>query len=227
MGETLERGIACYQGKNYKKSLELFLSCPPDEAAGNLSFAYYMGLCYMRLKEYENALTYLELVVTSGAGAAQVRQCRLLLAVIYNITKRDRLADFELRKLLDSGYKTAEVYAALAFNCWEQKKINECISFYEMALQKDKDTLTAKNGLGYVLASVGRDLSTAFKLCKEALKARPESAAFLDSMGWVYFQMGMYKQARDCLKLAQAKEPEQEEIAAHLDALDQKENSFL
>jgi tetratricopeptide (TPR) repeat protein len=227
MGENLERGIAFYHARDYKKSLELLLSCPQDEAAGNISFAYYVGLCYMRLKQYENALTYLELVVTSGAGLAQVRQCRLLLAVIYNITKRDRLADFELRKLLDSGYKTAEVYAALAFNCWEQKKINESINFYEMALQKDRDNLTAKNGLGYVLASMGRDLSTAFKLCKEALKARPESAAFLDSMGWVYFQMGMYKQARDCLERAQAKEPEQEEIAAHLDALDQKENSFL
>jgi Tfp pilus assembly protein PilF len=178
----------------------------------------------MRLKQYENALTYLELVVTSGAGLAQVRQCRLLLAVIYSITKRDRLADFELRKLLDSGYKTAEVYAALAFNCWEQKKINECINFYEMALKKDSGNVTAKNGLGYVLAGIGRDLSRAFKLCKEAVKAAPNSAACLDSMGWVYFQMGMNKQARDCLEKAQALEPEHEEIAAHLDALEQKEN---
>jgi Tfp pilus assembly protein PilF len=181
----------------------------------------------MRLKQYENALTYLELVVTSGASVAQVRQCRLLLAVIYNITKRDRLADFELRKLLDSGYKSVEVYSALAFNCWEQKKINECINFYEQALKKDSENLTAKNGLGYVLASVGRDLSRAFKLCKEAVKASPNSAAFLDSLGWVYFQMGMNKQARDCLERAQAIEPEHEEIAAHLYALEQKENRFV
>jgi tetratricopeptide (TPR) repeat protein len=225
--QTLERGVALYHAKEYKKSLDQLLSFPPDQAAGNMTFAYYIGLCYMRLKKYEEALTYLELVVTSGGATAQVRQCRLLLAVIYNQTKRDRLADFELHKLIDSGYKTAEVYAALAFNCWEQKKINESISYYEMALKKDKDCLTAKNGLGYVLASVGRDLSTAFKLCKEAVKVQPESAAFVDSLGWVYFRMGMLKQAREHLERARQLHPNHEEIEAHLDELTQKENEVV
>jgi tetratricopeptide (TPR) repeat protein len=227
MGDSLSQGIALYNQGDYAKALTAFLQCSPEETTGNLSFAYHMGLVYMRLKRYEDALGYLELVVTSGTGLDQVRQCRFLLAIVYNLTKRERLADFELRKLLDSGYKTAEVYAALAYSSWEQKKINECISYYELALKKKKDCLSAMNGLGYVLACMGKDLSTALKLCKQAVEYAPASAACLDSLGWAYFKLGMLKQARAYLEKAQKIDGTHGEIIAHMDELDKKEGVMV
>ncbi|MDR3312405.1 MAG: tetratricopeptide repeat protein [Spirochaetaceae bacterium] len=225
MGDSFEKGIALYNLGNYKDALSAFLQCSPEQTTGNISFAYYTGLAYMRLKHYEDALGYLELVVTSGSSLEQVRQCRFLLAVIYNLTHRERLADFELHKLLDSGYKTAEVYSALAYSSWEQKKTNECISYYELAIKKNKKSVTALNGLGYVLACMGKDLTTALKLCKQAVDISPNSAACLDSLGWVYFKLGMLKQARAYLERAERLNNSHKDIIAHMEALVQKEGA--
>ena len=55
-------------------------------------------------------MLYLEQVVTAGTDIKRICQCRLTLAVIYNKTGRESLADFELQKLMESGYQTAEVF---------------------------------------------------------------------------------------------------------------------
>jgi Flp pilus assembly protein TadD len=223
MENSLEQGIALYKAGKYTQALAVLLNGAPNEATGTMDFAYYIGLAYMKLKHYEEALTYLELVVTAGENLAQIRQCRLLLGVAYSQTGRDQLADFELTKLLDSGYKTAAVYAALAYVCWTQQKANEAISYYELALAKEKTNVTAMNGLGYVLACIGKDLAMALQLCRKAVDAAPGSAAFLDSLGWVYVKLGMLTEARVYLEKAKKLDGTHKEISNHYEALVQAE----
>ena len=128
---VLSEGIALYSQKSYKDALAFFLSLPEDSRADNIELAYYIGLCYAKLEHYDDALLYLEQVVTSGTNINRILQCRFLLAVIYAISGRRRLADFELNKLLETGYKTASVYAAIAFVRWEQKDTKKCLEYYK------------------------------------------------------------------------------------------------
>jgi tetratricopeptide (TPR) repeat protein len=219
MKTSLEQGIELFQSGEYTEALDVFLGGGPDQSTGNLDYAYYIGLTYMKLKQYEDALAYLELVVTAGASFEQVYQCRLLLGIVYTLTGRDRLADFEFRKLLDSGYKTAAVYAALAYVAWTQQKTNESISFYEMALAKEKNCGNAMNGLGYVLACLGKDLAVALKLCRKAVETSPDSAACLDSLGWVLYKLGNLKEARKYLEKAKKINSEHKDINIHYEEL--------
>ena len=76
----------------------------------------------------------MEQVVTSGTHIERVQQCRFLLAVIYSLSGRKRLASFELGKLLESGYKPASVYASLAFIAWEQKDVEKCLEYYNKSI---------------------------------------------------------------------------------------------
>ncbi|MDR3284369.1 MAG: tetratricopeptide repeat protein [Treponema sp.] len=228
MENSLEQGIALYKAGNYTQVLALLLNGDPGQsAAGNRDYAYYIGLAYMKLKQYEDALPYLELVVTAGENLEQVRQCRFLLAVIYSLTGRERLADFELRKLLDSGYKPGAVYAALAYTAWTQNKTGECLSFYEQALKKEENNVTALNGLGYVLACMGKDLTSALKLCRKAVDAAPNSAACLDSLGWVYYKMGMFDEARKYIEKAKKIDRARKEIAAHYETVIEAEKTTV
>jgi tetratricopeptide (TPR) repeat protein len=64
----------------------------------NTELAYFLGLCYTKLERYDEALLYLEQVVTAGQDPLRVYQCRLTLAYIYVITKRAKLAEFELKR---------------------------------------------------------------------------------------------------------------------------------
>lgn len=81
-------------------------------------------------------------------------------------------------------------------------------------LALDPNHIDALNALGYTLADHNRQLDEAYGLIERALRARPTSAAIMDSVGWVHYRRGDLAQARDWLHRAHALEPEAE-IAAH------------
>ena len=213
---VLDEGKRLYAQKKYDKALAFFLGLPGDSSADKNDVAYYLGLCYTKLEQYDDALLFLEQVVTSGGQLERVLQCRFLLAVIYALSGRKRLADFELNKLLDTGYMTSSVYAAIAFIAWEQNDTERCMNYYEQSLLKDPDNVTSLNGLGYVLACQEKDLSRALSLCKQAVKTSPKSAACLDSLGWVYYKLGLYKDALQYLQQAEQLDTTNVEIADHI-----------
>ena len=129
--------------RNYKDALAVFLSISPEENVNNIDLAYYVGLSYARLKRYDEALLYLEQVVTGGQDSKRVYQCRLTLAVIYTKTDRPRLADYELQKLSESGFQTPEVLGALAYTAWIQGKHEESVAIYEKVLEQNPNNSTA------------------------------------------------------------------------------------
>ncbi|MBR4464209.1 MAG: tetratricopeptide repeat protein [Treponema sp.] len=214
--DVLSEGISLYKRGDFLASISFFLGLPDDSGADTIELAYYIGLCYAKLQRYEDALLYLEQVVTAGQNIDRVLQCRFLLAIIYTSTGRKKLADFELQKLLEAKYRPASVYSALAYNAWMQDEAEKSINFYKKALEIDPENATALNGLGYVLACENRDLTTALAYCKKALKKAPDSAACLDSVGWVYLKLGLMEDANKFLTLAREIMPESEEIKEHI-----------
>lgn len=214
--DILTEGKVLYRKKEYSLALAFFLALPSDSEADKIEIAYYLGLCYAKLEKYDDALLFLEQVVTSGTQIQRVLQCRFLLAVIYVISGRKRLADFELNKLLGTGYMTPSVYAAIAFVAWEQKDINKSIEFYEKSLEIDNENVSSLNGLGYVLACQEKDLTKALSLCKQAVKISPKSPACLDSLGWVYYKMGLYEDSLKYLSKAEENAPDNTEISEHI-----------
>lgn len=217
----LKEGIELYNNGKYSDSLAFFLGLPEDSSIDNIDLAYYIGLCYAKLERYDDALLYLEQVVTSGTDINRTLQCRFLLAVIYALSGRKRLSDFELNKLLETGYKTSSVYAAIAFVSWEQNDTEKCLDYYRKSLAVDPENPTALNGIGYVLATQDKDLTQALAYCKKAVGYNPDSGACLDSLGWVYYKLGLYKEARKYLKKAAKKMPKNAEIQEHLRLLDE------
>lgn len=209
-------GINLYKNGKYSQSLAFFLALPQDSSVDKIEVAYYLGLCYAKLGKYDDSLLFLEQVVTSGAQLEKVLQCRFLLAIIYAISGRKRLANFELNKLLETGFMTSSVYAAIAFIAWEQKDTQKCIEYYEKSLEKNPENLTSLNGLGYVLACSDKDLTKALSLCKKAVKNSPNYAACYDSLGWVYYKLGLFEDSLHYLEEAEKLDKDNKEIANHI-----------
>lgn len=213
---VLKEGVTKYRNADYTGALSFFLSLPDTDGVDNIELAYYIGLCYAKLEHFDEALLYLEQVVTGGAELDRVLQCRYILAVIYATSGRKKLAEFELNKLLDSGYKKASVYSSLAYVAWKQDEVEKSLDFYKKAIELDPENVTALNGMGYVLACENRDLTKALSFCKRALEQRPDSPACLDSVGWIYLKLGLVEDALKYLNQAQEILPQNEEIAEHL-----------
>lgn len=213
---SLQPGIRLYNQGEYEKSLAAFLALPASSDFSDTDMAYYIGLCYTQLKHYEDAMLYLEQVVTSEESNERILQCRLLLAMIYCVSGRVKLADYELEKLLKDGYKPASVYAAMAYIAYEKGEVSHALELYESALRLDSENLTALNGMGYVLATENKDLMRALNCCKKALEYSPNSSAVLDSLGFVYLKMGLVKDALHYLEQAAHIDNNNSEIAQHL-----------
>jgi tetratricopeptide (TPR) repeat protein len=75
---------------------------------------------------------------------------------------------------------------------------------------------TALNGLGFVLADGGKDLTRALTMCKKALDMDPDNPSYLDSLGWVYFKLGLESEAKMYTRRALDKAPDNRTISAHL-----------
>ncbi len=220
--ESFLQGISQYKNKNYLDALTTFLALSAEENVDEAEILYYLGICYARLDRYEEAIMYLEQVVTAETDdadkvqKARFQQCRYLLAIAYTKTGRVSLAEYEMKKLDESGYKSSSFYATLAYLEWQRGNVDSCIENYHKALQLDENNPTALNGLGYVLAETGSNYTQALNYCKKALSLTEDSAACLDSLGWVYCKMGFSSDGLRYLNQAAKKDRDNKIIAEHI-----------
>jgi tetratricopeptide (TPR) repeat protein len=219
--QKLDDGIHNFNIKRWDAALTDLQSLKADECSAeeNNEAAYYLGLCFTKLGRYDDALLYLEQVVTQGADQLREYQCRQTLAYIYSITDRGRMAEFELTRLIQAGFQSVQIYAMLAYAAWDRKKLNEAIQYYEKALELDEENTTALNGLGYLLADSGLDYLRALDYCRKAVQLSPRSAAYLDSLGWAYYKNGELPEAKAYLRQALDLAPGEKTIANHMKAV--------
>jgi tetratricopeptide (TPR) repeat protein len=192
----------------------------PEEST---ELAYFIGLSYTKLGRYEDSLLYLEKVITGSEDFLRIAQCRMTLAYIYVITDRAKLAEFELGQLLKNGYESVQIYTTLAYAAWMQKHNKRAVEYYEKALEIDQNNTTALNGLGFILADSNIDLIRAIRLCKRAVEMKPQNPAYVDSLGWAYFQYGDIAEARMWMRKAAELSPQNEDIRVHLKVVNRKE----
>ena len=92
----------------------------------------------------------------------------------------------------------------------------EAVAAFRELLELDPEFPEALNYLGYMFAEKGENLEEAEQLILKAVRAEQENGAFVDSLGWVYFQMGRYEEARELLERAVRLIPGDGTILEHL-----------
>jgi tetratricopeptide (TPR) repeat protein len=118
-------------------------------------------------------------------------------------------AMFRLASSLERGGNTAEA-----------EKV-----FLELLAQRPNDA-ASQNYLGYMWADQGVQLEKARELLEKAVAREPRNAAYLDSLGWVYFRMGRLDSAEKNLREAARREPSDPTISEHLGDLDMKQGDL-
>lgn len=84
------------------------------------------------------------------------------------------------------------------------------------AFRMDEEHGRAMNYLGYSLAERNVRLDEALDLVQRALRTDPWNGAYLDSLGWVFFQMGRYEDALRPLEQAVRELPMDPTVLEHL-----------
>jgi len=115
----------------------------------------------------------------------------------------------EQAKALDEAEKIAAtpkeketVYFTRGAMFERQKKVEPAEAEFRKVLASNPDHFGALNYLGYMLVDNKIRLDEATQMIKKALEGDPENGAYLDSLGWAYYQQGKYEEAEGLLSRA-------------------------
>jgi Flp pilus assembly protein TadD len=222
MDESLDEAKRLVAAREYERALDTLRGIDSSEGS-QFEIAYLFGICHARLGNWDDALLYLEQVVTGGLDPTRDEQCRIALAYVYSVTGRHKLAEYELKTLRDRGVETPRILAFLGYSAWAQGKPDESLGLYASALELDPEFANALNGMGYILACEGRDGARALTYCRKAVDKKPDNPAYLDSLAWAYYKLGFFAEARNQITKAMALAPESVDIREHAREIGQGE----
>ena len=210
-----EEGILSYQQGRYSEALDQFLLEDVDPS-DDVELAYYLGLAYTRLNDYDTAQFYFSRVLEADFNLIRIYQSRMILSYIYAMTEQFTSAKYQLEQVLQEGFESPQVFASLGYSSWALGETEKAVEFYRKAIELDSNNLTSLNSLGYILADEGLSLREAVENCRKAVDSDPGNSNYLDSLGWTYYKLGNYKMAHKYLKKADALDGENSAVKQHL-----------
>ncbi len=177
--------------RNFRKVTQL--------SSGNADAWVYLSSVFLEKNNFQEVVTILEKAITIVPDDFRVN---FFLGVAYNRVGRNDDAVRVLEKARLINPKDVNAISQLALVYDGMKKYDECDRLYEEGLKIDPNNVLIMNNYGYSLADRNIQIDRALVMAKKAIEAQPENGSFLDTIGWVYFRLGDYKQAEKYIKRA-------------------------
>ena len=150
---------------------------------------------------------------STARGAQELTEA---LAVLLERQGRPQEAIALLTRAVDQRPRQESLLFSLAAAYERAGEHTQSIARMREVLALNPDNASALNFIGYTLTQQNQDLDEAERLLRRALELRPETGAFLDSLGWLFFRRHDYARAVSTLEHAAALEPDEPIIAEHL-----------
>jgi tetratricopeptide (TPR) repeat protein len=172
-----------------QEEIEQALRINPDF----LELWIYLGFVLIDKRDYEKAQAVFAEAGHRGANPSEVYY---LLGFCSELEGRPVDAYHDYRKALGLDPKNLSVLQALANFCDRQNRQQEAFVLFQRIMALDTLNSTALNYVGYTYAERAESLDYALTLIDRALELEPDNGYIIDSRGWVFYQQGLYDEAR-------------------------------
>jgi tetratricopeptide (TPR) repeat protein len=187
-------GILYYDADSLKPADSIFTNLI-DDGDDNIINYYYSGRISLMLNDLSRAKDRFKKMTVV---ADSVVDGWLNLSTVYQAQDSGKmeLSTLEIalnhvRNLNDSTIIMFSLAAALQKNDQFERSVN----LFEKIILLSPNHSQSLNYLGYMLAEKGMKLDYAMSLIKKALSILPDNGAYVDSYGWVLYQLGDYQKA--------------------------------
>jgi tetratricopeptide (TPR) repeat protein len=153
---------------------------------------FYLASSYFAANDFQMMARILEDGRKHAPGDFRVN---LFLGVAYNRLNRPQEAVTALEQAREINPRDVDAIAELAMVLEGLKRHAESDSLYELGLRLKPDAHLILNNYAYSLSERGLQLKRALRMVTAALEAQPENSSYLDTKGWVYYQLGEYRDA--------------------------------
>ncbi|MBR1600482.1 MAG: tetratricopeptide repeat protein [Alphaproteobacteria bacterium] len=169
------------------------------------------------LKEYEEAEKQIKFLLKDYPDNTQLLSD---LGTIYgNMNKHNEAVEYYQKAIKSAAADDQDIwpiYYALAVSYDQLNQKIKAEQNLQKALQLSNQNPDILNYLGYSWLEQGRNIEQAIKMILNAYKHNPYEGHIIDSMGWIYFKLGMYEKAVEFLEQAAAMNPGNAVINDHL-----------
>ena len=167
------------------------------ELADTNSFVYIdAAIAYSNIKNYDKSL---ELLETGKNKFPDDVRFDFYICNAYILNKNFEKALEYGRKLYNSDSSNV-LFITMYASIWQElKKFEESDRLYEKSLSLDPKDHSTNNNYAYSLAVRGENLVKALRMSQLSLEYDPGNAAYLDTYGWIQYQMGDYDKALESI----------------------------
>jgi tetratricopeptide (TPR) repeat protein len=180
--------------RNFRRVTEL--------ASWNADGWVFLSSVYLTKNDFQHSVAILE---SAEKAVPDDFRVNFFLGVAYSRVGRNPDAARVLEKARQISPRDTEAIAQLALVYDSMKRNDDSDSLYEEALRINPDFTLALNNYAYSLAERGLQLERALGMSRKALEGAPDNASYLDTMGWIYFRLGRYRDAEVYIKRAISK----------------------
>ena len=166
-----------------------------------------------RSDNIENAISHLQSFLSKDRKNAFLQK---ELGDLYRISDQLEQARDAYLTAISLGLTSATLDRNLAISYEQLEEDHLAEDSFQAALKKNPQDPFTLNYLGYWWADDGRNLEDAIDLIERAVRLRPRSGYFVDSLGWVHFKLGNLDLAVAFLEQATILEPVDPVISDHL-----------
>jgi tetratricopeptide (TPR) repeat protein len=139
-----------------------------------------------------------------------------LLGRLYVNQKRLPEAQAEFERLVARRPDATGARTMVATLLHLQNRVEDARKQYEQIVQETRGTAVASNNLAWLYSTSGGNLDVALTLAQAAKRALPDRPEVSDTLGWVYYQKGLYQYAQEALEQSVAKDPDNPTYHYHL-----------
>lgn len=111
----------------------------------------------------------------------------------FMMTSQYEKAEYWLIEAVNSPSQRAfrsVIYGTLGDVKHELERWSESVDAFQNAIRLDRNNHTALNNYAYYLSLRSENLDEALEMSKRAVEMEPRNAAYLDTLGWIYFKKG-------------------------------------
>ncbi len=168
-------------------------------ASWNADGWVFLSSVYLTKNDFQHSVGILEAAKKAVPDDFRVN---FFLGVAYSRVGRNPDAALVLEKARQISPRDTEAIAQLALVYDSMKRTDDSDSLYEEAIRINPDFSLALNNYAYSLAERGLQLERALSMARKALEQAPDNPSYLDTMGWIYFRLGRYRDAESYVKKA-------------------------
>jgi Flp pilus assembly protein TadD len=139
-----------------------------------------------------------------------------MLGRLYARKGKYELAARKYEEALRLDPRNVELYVLIGGLHEQQGNAELARSYYDRALRINPNYGPAANNLAYSFADRGENLGRALELARVARAQMPANPAVADTLGWVHYKRGEYREALPFLQEAASKDPKNPVIRYHL-----------